>query len=101
MLKKIKDLKCVNCTFISHKNKNKTSIQPILKLSSTSFMFYNIFCEINIKKVIHCGEAMENGGTILISSLKCSYTIYLDIQVYYMDIQAILTLLCLLLVLDM
>ena len=44
-------------------------------------MFYNIFGEINIKKFIHWGEAMENGGTILISSLKCSYTIYLDIQV--------------------
>ena len=27
-----------------------TSIQPILKLNSTSFMFNNIFCEMNIKK---------------------------------------------------
>ena len=34
-------------------------------------------------------------------SWKCNYSIYLDIQVYYMDTQAISTLLCLLLVLDM
>ena len=44
--------------FIIHKNRNKTSIQPILKLNSTSFIFYNMFCEMNIKKVIHWG-----GGT--------------------------------------
>ena len=58
------------------------SIQPILKSNLTSFMFYNI------------------GGTVLISSWKCNYSIYLDIQVYYLDIQAISTLLCLLLVHD-
>ena len=56
-------------------------------------MFDNIFCEMNIKKVIHCGGAGGNGGTILISSWKCNYSIYLDIQ-------AITTLLCLLLVLE-
>ena len=50
------------------------------------------------KKVI-CWRG--NGGTVLISSWKCNYSIYLDIQVYYMDIQTILTLVCLLLVLDM
>ena len=49
------------------------------------------------------GEAKGNGargngvwGTIQISSWKCNYRIYLDIQVYYMDIQPISTLLCLL-----
>ena len=41
--------------FIIHKNRNKTSIQPILKSNSTSFMFNNIFCEMNIKKVIQWG----------------------------------------------
>ena len=32
---------------------NKTCIQPILKINSTSFTFNNIFGKINIKKVIH------------------------------------------------
>ena len=59
-------------------------------------MFNNIFCEVNIKKGSHWGG---NGGTILISSWKSNFSIYLDIQVYYLDIQAITTLLCLLLVL--
>ena len=66
-IKKLKNPKFVNCTFIIHKNGNKTSIQPILKSNSTSFMFNNIFCEMNIKKVIHWG-AWGNGGTVLISS---------------------------------
>ena len=39
------------------------------------------------------------GGTIQILSWKCNFSIYLDTQVYYLDIQAITTLLCLLLVL--
>ena len=30
-----------------------------------------------------------NGRTVLISSWKCNFSIYLDIQVYYLDIQAI------------
>ena len=38
-------------------------------------------------------------GSVLISSWKCNFSIYLDIQVYYLDIQAITTLLCLLMVL--
>ena len=38
---------------IIHKNGNNTSIQPILKSNSTSFMFNNIFCEMKGKKVIH------------------------------------------------
>ena len=62
-------------------------------------MFNNIFCEMNIKKVIHCGMACGNWGTVLICSWKCNFNIYFDIQVYYLDIKAITTLLCLLLVL--
>ena len=69
------------------------------KSNSTSFMLNNIFCEMNGKKVIHWGCLGGNGGTVLISSWKCNFTICLDIQVYYLDIQAITTLLCLLLVL--
>ena len=55
-------------------------------------MFNNIFCEVKGKKVIHWGGAGGNGGTILITSWKCNFSIYLDIQVYYLDIQAITTL---------
>ena len=40
---KFKNSKFVNFTFIIHRNGNKTSIQPILKSNSTSFMFNNIF----------------------------------------------------------
>ena len=100
-IKKAKIQKSEICKLyvIIHKNGNKTSIQPILKSNSTSFIFNNIFCEINIKKYIHWGGAWGNGGTFLISSWKSNYSIYLDIQVYYLDIQAISTLLCLLLVL--
>ena len=43
----------------------------------------------------------RSGGTVLIFSWKYNYSIYLDIQVYYLDIQAISTLLSLLLVLDL
>ena len=73
--------------FIIHKNRNNTSIQPILKLNYPSFMFNNIFCEINTKKVIHLeGGGRGNGGTVLMSFWKCNHSIYLDIQVYYLDI---------------
>ena len=68
--------------FIIHKNGNKTNIQPILKSNSTSFMFDNIFCAMKGKKVIHLGD----GGTVLNSSWKCNFIIYLDIQEYYLDI---------------
>ena len=51
------------------------------------------------KQVIRWGRAWGNEETDLISSWKCNFSIYLDIQVYYLDIQAITTLLCLLLVL--
>ena len=51
-------------------------------------MFNNIFCEMTGKKVIHLG-GWGNGGTVLITSWKCNFSIYLDIQVYYLDNQAI------------
>ena len=53
--KKFKNPKFVNYMFIIHKNRNKTSIQPILKSHSTSSIFNNIFCEMKGKKVIHWG----------------------------------------------
>ena len=84
--------------FIIHKNGNKTSIQPILKLKSTSFMFNKKFYEMKGKKVIHqVGGGL--GETVQIASWKCNFSIYSNIQVYYLDIQAIPTLLGLLLVL--
>ena len=52
-IKKFKNQKFVNCMFIIHKKGNNTSIQPIIKSNSTSFMFNNIFFETNGKKVIH------------------------------------------------
>ena len=61
-------------------------------------MFKNIISEMTIIKVIHGGTG--NGRTVLFFSWKCNYSIYLDIQVYDMDIQAISTFLCRLLVLD-
>ena len=51
-IKKFKNPKFVNNTFIINKNGNKTSIQHILKSNSTSFMFNNVFCEIKGKNVI-------------------------------------------------
>ena len=58
-IKKSKIQKFVNCTFIIHKKGNKTSIQPILKLNSTFFMFNNIFCEMKGKK-LSSGEEWGN-----------------------------------------
>ena len=52
-------------------------------------------------KTLTTGEGWWNGGTIEIASWKCNFGIYLDIQVYYLDIQVITKLLCLLLVLYM
>ena len=73
-------------------------MQPILKSKFTSFMLNKINCEIKGKKFIYRGGAWGNGGTIQIASWKCNFSIYLDIQVYYMDIQAITTVLGLLFV---
>ena len=47
------------------------------------------------KKVIYWGMPGGNGGTVQISSWKCNFNIYLDIQVYYLDIQPVTKLLCL------
>ena len=69
-------------------------MQPILKSKSASFMFHKNFCEMKGKKVIHWA-----GGAIQIAPWKCNFSNYLDIQVYYLDIKAITTLLGLLLVL--
>ena len=55
-IKKNKNKKFVNCTFITHKNWNKTSIQPILNSNSTCFMFNKKIVRWRVKKVIHLGE---------------------------------------------
>ena len=85
---KFKNQKFVNCTFIIHKNGNKISIQPILKSNSTSFMFNNMFCEMNIKKVITWGGLMKWGNLP-------NLLFEVEFQVYT-NIQAISTLVCLL-----
>ena len=65
-------------------------------------MFNNIFFKMKKgKKVIHWKGAWGNGGPVQIDSWKCNFGIYLDIQVYYLDIQEITALLCLLFVLDL
>ena len=95
--------------FIIHKNGNKTSVKPILKSNSTSFMFNNNFCEMNIKKVTFVGGAWGKGliegamqfdAIVLISFWTCNYQYLLGYKVYYLGIQAISTLVYLLLVLD-
>ena len=65
-LKIKKNPKYVNCTFIIHKNGNKTSIKLILKSNSTSFMFNNIFCEMKGKNVIHWGGARGNRPNLVL-----------------------------------
>ena len=72
-------------------------------------MYLNVWCVMNFKlPEIAKSEVWDfsgpsclsyclgNDGPILISSWKCNFSIYLDIQVYNLDIQAITTLLCLL-----
>ena len=88
-IKKFKNLKFVNCTFIFiHKNRNKTSIQPILKMNSTSLIF---FVRWILKNVIHLEGECRNCPNF---SSEVNYSIY-----FY--IQTIATLLYLLLFLDM
>ena len=83
-IKKFK-IQIVNSMCFIQKNGNKVSIQPIINSNSTSFMFNNIFCEMDIYKSYPLW-GWGNGGTILISSWKCNFGIYLDIEVYYLDI---------------
>ena len=59
--KKLKKKKIVNYTFIIHKKGNYTSIQPILKSNSTSFMFNNICC---IGRSLGAGH-WSNGSSLL------------------------------------
>ena len=83
---KFKNPKFISCTFIIHKNGNKTCIQPILKSNSTSFMFNKFFCEMKGKKVIHLGggaAGMGEPSILLLGSVISVFT----------------TLLCLLLIL--
>ena len=71
--------KIVNCTFIIH----KTSIQPIRKSNSTSFMINNIFCEMNIKNVTHWGVGgWGKWGTVIISPWKCNYQYLLQFSTF-------------------
>ena len=68
--------------FIIHKNGNKTSKQPILKSNYTSFMFNNIFCEMNGKKLSTAwwgGNFWEMGEPSKL--LLGSVILVLDIQV--------------------
>ena len=60
--KKSKIQKCEICKLYVYysKNANKTSIQPILKSNSTSFMLNNIFCEM--KKLSTVGGGLGEWG---------------------------------------
>ena len=82
-------------------------ISLILLLWSIAFMVNKSVSKISLLwsiiffvrwRVKKLSTGVGNGGTILISSGKCNFSIYLDNQVYYFDIQVITTLLCLLLV---
>ena len=50
---KIKKIKIRKLHIYYSKNRNKTSIQPILKSNSTSFMINKKIGEMKTKKVIH------------------------------------------------
>ena len=54
-------------------------MQPILKLNSTSFMNNNIFCKMNIKKVIHWGV----GGGVSGNGGNCPI-LFLEVQLQYL-----------------
>ena len=72
-IKKNKNQKFVNCTFIIHKNGNKTSMQLILKSKSTTFMFDKHFCEMG-KKVIHWAGGMGEPSKLLLRSVISVFT---------------------------
>ena len=85
-IKKFKNLKFVNCTFIIHKNGSKTSIQPILKSNSTSFIFNETICEMKDKKVIHWGapggmgepSKLHLGSVISVFTWKSKYITWIS-----------------------
>ena len=60
--------------FIIHKNGNKTSMQPILKPKSRSFMFNKNFCEMKGKKVIHGAGGMGEPSKLLLGSVISVFT---------------------------
>ena len=67
-------MKFVNCTFIIHKNGNKTSMQPILKSKLTAFMFNKNFCEMKGKKVIHWAGGMGELSKLLLGRVISVFT---------------------------
>ena len=75
--------------FIIHKNGKNTSILPILISNSTSFMFHNIFSEMNIKKVVS-SPILKKWGDLPHFLLEVELLVFTNIQ-------AISTLVCLLL----
>ena len=79
---KFKNQKFVNCAFIIHKNGNKTSIQPILELNSTSFM-------LRVKKLSTGGGGPGGmgepskfllGSLILVFTWICKYITWISKQ---------------------
>ena len=64
-------------------------MQSILKLNSISFIINNIFCEMNIKKVIHRGRGLGKSANLPNFLFEVQYQVYTNIQ-------AISTLVCLL-----
>ena len=68
--------------FIIHKNINKTSVQPILKSNSTSFVFYNIFSEIKGKNVIRWGGRPGGMGEPSLFLLGSVITVFTWISKY-------------------
>ena len=48
------------------------------------------FLRWRVKKLSTAG-GLGDGGIVLILSWRCNFSIYMDIQVYYLDIQAITT----------
>ena len=76
-IKKLNNPKFINCTFIIQKNGNKTSIQPILKSNSTSFMFNKKFCEVKGKKSYPLGggaTGMGEQSKLLLGSVILVFT---------------------------
>ena len=84
--------------FISYLLFIKTEIRQV---NDPFYLILHILCSIIFfvrwLKKLSTGKGIGKWGTILISSWKCNYQYLLDIQVYYLDIQAISLLVCILL----